>query len=113
MQFKQNKYFCCDDCRQEYLKDNHHYRVKSRLKGKIKEQGVNLNALIERDHGICKLCGKPVDASDYIERNGAFIACAYYPSIDHIKPLDKGGLHEWSNVQLAHHMCNSVKRDRY
>ena len=34
-----------------------------------------------------------------------------YPSIDHIIAMVNGGGHIWSNVQLAHMMCNSEKGD--
>ena len=35
-----------------------------------------------------------------------------YPSIDHIIPMSKGGGHIWSNVQVAHIICNSIKSDK-
>lgn len=35
-----------------------------------------------------------------------------YPSVDHIVPLAKGGLHSWDNVQLAHFKCNTLKGAR-
>jgi 5-methylcytosine-specific restriction endonuclease McrA len=34
------------------------------------------------------------------------------PTVDHIIPLARGGSHTWDNVQLAHHLCNSLKGDR-
>jgi len=40
-----------------------------------------------------------------------FIAGNMYPSIDHVVPLSRGGLHEWGNVKLAHRICNSIKKD--
>lgn len=33
-------------------------------------------------------------------------------SIDHIRPLSKGGTHTWDNVQLAHLKCNIKKGNR-
>jgi 5-methylcytosine-specific restriction endonuclease McrA len=33
------------------------------------------------------------------------------PVLDHILPLAQGGTHEPTNVQCAHFMCNSIKRD--
>ena len=34
-----------------------------------------------------------------------------HPTIDHIIPMSKGGGHVWDNVQVAHAICNSIKRD--
>ena len=34
-----------------------------------------------------------------------------YPSIDHLIPVARGGLHAWSNVRLAHFKCNVDKSD--
>ncbi|MEO3856223.1 HNH endonuclease signature motif containing protein [Acrocarpospora sp. B8E8] len=35
----------------------------------------------------------------------------FAPTLDHVIPLAKGGLHEPGNLQLAHFICNSTKRD--
>ena len=44
--------------------------------------------------------------------NNRFICGNNYPTIDHVIPLAKGGMHSWDNVRLAHHNCNSIKGDR-
>lgn len=31
--------------------------------------------------------------------------------MDHIIPLARGGLHTEDNLQLAHYLCNVLKRD--
>lgn len=68
---------------------------------------VTLRALYERDGGVCQICGGPCDWNDKEwGANGPT-----YPSIDHIVPRAQGGDHFWSNVQLAHCLCNSRKRD--
>ena len=36
---------------------------------------------------------------------------AYSPTVDHIIALKNGGTHTWDNVQCAHAICNSNKRD--
>lgn len=69
---------------------------------------ITLKSLIERDKGICQICGQPVDATD-IQRGHVM---RKYPSLDHIVPLSKGGTHTWDNVQLAHMGCNSGKCDK-
>lgn len=106
----------CDKCRKE------HKRIQRRRSDKRKELiryrrckdgdwSINLEELFERDHGLCYLCQKECDWSDYEIRDGAFIAGNKYPSIDHVVPLAKGGRHEWSNVKLACRLCNSLKQD--
>ncbi len=85
------------------------HRKRARRLGVEYEPGITLKKLIERDGNVCKICGKPCDAND--RRYGS--SGPLYPSIDHIKPMSKGGTHTWDNVQLAHIMCNSIKRDIY
>ena len=69
---------------------------------------ITLKKLIKRDKGICQICGEPVDVNDI--ENGHIRKL--YPTLDHIKPLSKGGTHTWDNVQLAHMACNAGKCDR-
>lgn len=71
------------------------------------ERGITLIKVYERDHGICQICGKPTDWND----NSWGYGGPNHPTIDHIVALANGGLHSWDNVQLAHGMCNSIKRD--
>lgn len=96
-----------------------HEHIKSRKRierasynGKI-DYSITLPKLIKRDNNICYLCGKECNSNDYTYKENIFIAGNYYPSIDHIKPIAKGGKHSWDNVKLAHRLCNSYKRDIY
>lgn len=74
---------------------------------------ITLSKLYERDKGICQECGIVCDWHDIDTRDdGTLVAGDSYPSIDHIVPIAKGGLHQWDNVQLLCRHCNSVKRDR-
>lgn len=72
------------------------------------DETITLKALIKRDKGICKICGRPTDNNDI---NNGHIG-KMYPTLDHITPLSKGGTHTWDNVQLAHMSCNAGKCDR-
>lgn len=54
--------------------------------------------LIERDDGICGICGSDIDPLDY--------------HIDHIVPLSLGGDHTYDNTQVAHPSCNLRKGNR-
>lgn len=99
--------YCSKKCqRKQYPKD------RKRLKGKVIDKDISLLKLAERDKGICQICGLEVRWDDIEEKDQAIIAGDYYPSIDHIIPLSKGGMHSWDNVQLAHRKCNSYKCDK-
>lgn len=95
------------DPRDEYR--GGHWRRRARLYGCEEfDSSITLEEVIERDHGICQICGLYVDKTDiehgHIKR--------MYPTVDHIIPLSKGGTHTWDNVQLAHMMCNAGKCDK-
>lgn len=116
--YSENKKFLCDKCKKDTtLIKNRKYNKSKEIKRRIKIQSamvdndITVQALAERDNNICYLCNKPVDFSDYYD-NGITIICGNnYPSIDHVVPLAKGGLHSWDNVKLAHRICNSIKSD--
>jgi len=59
---------------------------------------VNRERVAERDAWRCGLCGGEVDRETW--------------SLDHIRPLSRGGEHTYENVQLAHLSCNSRKGNR-
>lgn len=102
---------CCnDDIYSHYKQKTICNRCKSRIKSN--HSNKSLMQLYERDKGICYLCGKKCDYEDYVYRENTFIAGNYYPSIDHVIPLAKGGLDVWENLKLAHRICNSKKRDK-
>lgn len=76
------------------------------------DKDITVEGLFRRDKGICYLCGRECSFDDYVIRDGVFIAGDWYPSIDHVIPLSKGGVHSWDNVKLAHRRCNLIKRDK-
>lgn len=75
------------------------------------DNDITVEGLFERDKGICHLCGDECNPKDFEIREGAFIVGPSYPSIDHLVPRSKGGVHSWENVKLAHHYCNTIKND--
>ena len=86
-------------------------RIKNN--GRI-DKDITLEKLYIRDNGICYLCNNKCNYDDYkLTKEGYFIAGLSYPSIDHIKPLNKGGTHTWDNIKLACFSCNSRKSDKY
>lgn len=61
--------------------------------------------IFDRDGWICGICQEPVDPKlKFPDRWSA--------SLDHIRPLSKGGSHTQANVRCSHLTCNIVKRDR-
>lgn len=87
---------------------NHLHRA--RRYGCEYDGSVTLKRLIKRDGLRCAICGGMCDPNDHewTEHSGP-----KYPTLDHIVPLSKGGGHTWDNVQVAHAICNSRKRDTY
>ena len=81
-------------------------KSKRRVAALTKESaGITLAKLYERDAGVCWICGQLCDF-------GADSNSNLYPSIDHVVPISKGGKDEWSNIKLAHRLCNSMRGDR-
>ena len=72
---------------------------------------IKLDEVIERDNGICYICGCRTSKDDHYYSRGWFACGDRYPTIDHVVPLAKGGMHTWGNVRLACHRCNRLKRD--
>lgn len=112
--------FCGDSsyCSQRCIDRSHEHRKtrkrikRARANGHI-DNDITLDKLIKRDNNICYLCGRPCDKADFsFNENNAFIVGRLYPTIDHVKPIAKGGTHTWNNIKLAHHICNSIKSDK-
>lgn len=101
--------FCTVRCSEAAYHEAHDIDRRQRKKKAVVDRDINLASVFERDNGVCYICGNPCDFNDYIIKNGKRCACGNYPSIDHVIPLAKGGLHAWENVRLAHIGCNSRK----
>lgn len=67
---------------------------QARLLGQFVER-VYRSVVFKRDKGICGICHKPVDPSDW--------------HLDHIIPISRGGEHSYANVQVTHPFCNVSK----
>ena len=104
-----SKLYCSKKCQQRW-----HDRVKNdhrmdRMLTREHDTDITLDRLFKRDGGVCYICGNKCDWSDIAEVNGAMIAGDNYPSIDHVKPVSKGGTHTWNNIRLACRRCNTLK----
>lgn len=107
-----NKY-CSNECCKKYH-NTVHSEIRKRYKrnnGHI-DKTITLEKLIKRDNNVCYICNRECNLNDYTFSGNTFIAGNYYPSIDHVIPISKGGTHEWNNIRLAHRICNSLKSDR-
>ena len=94
--------YCSDACRHRHTNRAKEERIYKNGKPDL---SISLTKLYMRDMGVCALCGKHIDFD--CDSNSA-----HYPSIDHIIPLSKGGLHSWDNVQLACRECNMRKSNK-
>ena len=97
----------CPECAKNKQKRRDNLKKeKRRVAALTKESaGITLAKLYERDAGVCWICGQLCDF-------GADSNSNLYPSIDHVLPISKGGKDEWSNIKLAHRLCNSMRGDR-
>lgn len=104
---QKDRVYCDSRCKEKNKRHKANCRIRARYYGVYYDPSISLKKVIERDHGVCQICGKACDFDD--KSWGAH--GPMYPSIDHIQPFAKGGNHTWDNVQLAHCICNSYKRD--
>ena len=95
---------CSKECGKKLAHAHKHKRIP---KSQLVDKDITLEALYRRDSGVCYLCGKKCDWNDKTDKSVG----PAYPSIDHIKPISRGGLHAWTNVKLAHFECNWKKSD--
>ena len=95
---------CSKECGKKLAHAHKHKRIP---KSQLVDKDITLEALYRRDSGVCYLCGEKCDWNDKTDKSVG----PAYPSIDHMIPIAKGGLHAWTNVKLAHFECNWKKSD--
>lgn len=98
---RENQVCCSERCVRRRDNLRHARRI---YRNGAPDLSVTLERLFVRDGGRCRMCGRPM-TFDCDPQSGS------YPSIDHITPIAKGGLHSWDNVQLLCRGCNAIKRD--
>ena len=104
--------YCSKVCANKAKNKRKEVRRRHVIAGAMIDNDITLEALYKRDGGACHICGMQCNYDDYIVKNDAVITGDYYPSIDHVIPLSKGGAHSWTNVKLAHRRCNTFKSDK-
>lgn len=103
--------FCSEQCSDEAQKAvslaplktkaariEHRRKRERRLRGR----SIDRNSVFLRDGWICQICGIPVNRDARVPEHDA-------PTIDHRIPLMHGGVHDESNCQCAHFICNVRK----
>lgn len=79
-----------------------HRKRAVRFGAKIIESGITLSSIIAKKGNICYLCGEPIDlAKQFPDQMAA--------TMEHKKPLCKGGNHSFKNVFVVHAKCNWKK----
>lgn len=104
---KRRSRYCSPECSGRFKnRDNWKYlnARRTRLRAAYIET-FDRAEIFERDGWICQLCGAPIDPS--LKFPDVLAA-----TLDHIIPISRGGKHERSNAQAAHHRCNSAKGNR-
>ena len=104
--------YCSDECHKKAYKKTESYKAQTKRRNRRRRARMagansipyNDIDIFNRDAWICQICGTLVDKNT---RHPHPLS----PTIDHIIPLSKGGPDEPGNVQLAHFICNSRKRD--
>lgn len=104
--------YCSEECRRKAQNKRSEVKRRAKIKDAMVDSDITLEGLFKRDKGVCHICGGKCDYEDYVVTDKTIICGDWYPSIDHVVPLSKGGKHAWSNVKLAHRICNSRKGNR-
>jgi hypothetical protein len=69
-----------------------------------RSERVDRIALFDRDGWNCQLCGMETEPESHWLSD-------WHPTQDHIIAVSNGGEHTYENMQCAHRLCNSIKRD--
>jgi len=105
-----SKQYCSERCMKRWVMRIKNDRRLKRMKARQHDTDITLEKLFNKESGVCYLCGKRCDWND-VDADGN--AQGDYPSIDHVRPLSKGGTHTWNNVRLACRHCNNTKGSRF
>ena len=101
--------YCSEKCQKRYVNRIKNEKRMDRLKHREHDTDITLEKLFKRDGGVCYICGELCQWSDIEEIDGTMVAGEHYPSIDHVRPVAKGGTHTWNNIRLACRHCNTLK----
>lgn len=107
---RSNQICCSEECGKKHNNRTSSKRKDKRIaKDKRIDRDITAKKLYARDRGICWICGGQCDLNDFTIRDGIIICGNNYPSVDHVVAVCDGGEDSWSNVRLAHRICNSKR----
>ena len=80
---------CCSaECgKKRYNRISSHRKDARIADDKRIDKDITALGLFDRDGGVCWICGKRCDLTDYTVKDGTIICGNKYPSIDHIIPI--------------------------
>jgi hypothetical protein len=96
--------FCSDECSKRF-NGRIDKKIRRARKLRVPTERIDPRVVFERDSWRCGICRRKVNAK--LKSPHPMSA-----SLDHIIPLALGGSHTYDNVQCAHRICNSTKRDK-
>lgn len=88
--------YCSERCRDAIHRRTDARRRRAAKRGAEADR-IEIEVVAKRDGWKCHICKRRVGRKSW--------------SIDHLVPLSDGGAHSYLNVALAHHLCNSKRRD--
>lgn len=77
----------------QQIKDGWQKPYRKRSSDVVEYRTLLCALLVQRDHGLCGICGKPVESGQ--------------ESPDHIIPKCLGGTDAAENIRLSHRTCNT------
>lgn len=102
-----SSYAKCDPCRREHEAARSAAKA-ARRRAAAEQAGERISprAIFERDGYRCYLCGFRTVSGPTTRTDPA------RPTLEHVVPVSRGGLHTADNLRTAHRICNMWKGDR-
>ncbi len=103
----------CDVCAEDKERSSRH-KMAAKRRGAVAGSTVSRELIYDRDRGTCWICTKPTEPwSSWRPRERRLGQDKrWLPTLDHIRPLAKGGEHSAQNIRLAHFICNTMRGHR-
>ena len=103
----------CGTCHQERERSQR-VRYASKRRGAVAGHTVSRKLIYDRDQGTCWICSRKVQRWEEWQdaTNRRQTRLDFLPTLDHLRPLAKGGEHSAQNIRLAHFICNTMRGHR-